>query len=164
MKITPAWKTHSAQVRTKHGIPASAKPWTSRSGIELSGIPQTSRVMDILDTRWALAIKAATKHTTANVMRKDLWVDISQDVGRTAARARGSVEIEGAAVLHAPFDIDCCKGLEAGSKASSINSIRQSRTYWTEPRVFLHRGRCRDPVQAVSSQAFRPRGGCNRLL
>ena len=80
-KVWAAWKAHSANVRTHHGIPRNSQPWTTRKGTRLRGIPASDRVYDLVDTAFAVEQVKNPTFSTAELVDK-LQVDVSQAVQR----------------------------------------------------------------------------------
>jgi len=109
VRSLPKWKTHSAAMRAKHQIPASATPWTRRGGVQLTGCPSTARVRDLLDVIWAAAMKQSPRFTTSTTLRKGLWSDISQDIERQpmtlAKREKGMPVFTTSSVMYS-FEFD----------------------------------------------------------
>ena len=75
------WKTHTAEFRQKHGIPRYSKPWTTRSDVQLHGIPDIPRVHDLLNACFAFQ-RRANPSTSTQTLVQDLFVDWSQGVQR----------------------------------------------------------------------------------
>jgi len=93
MKAWPLWLSHSEAIRTRNSVPKGTRPWTTRRGISLVGVPATLRAHDVLDTVWSVAVKQAARSTPASDIRKSLFCDLSQDIKRqpltAAKRSRG---------------------------------------------------------------------------
>ena len=91
MRQWPRWLQTSEAVRTKHNVPKATKPWTSKPNVQLRGVPGTPRVLDVLDTVWAIATQQAPRAASTGKIAQGLWVDLSQDVQRqpVTAHARG---------------------------------------------------------------------------
>ena len=54
-KPFPNWWRHSRAVRTQLGVPTSFseyRPWQDRPGTQLLGVPECSRLRDVLDCAW----------------------------------------------------------------------------------------------------------------
>ena len=77
------WKAHSASVRAKYNIPSGdgAWSWVSQPGRNLSGLPQTPRVLDCLDICFAVA-RARNPQAPMAKVAEGLLVNVSQSVGR----------------------------------------------------------------------------------
>ena len=73
------WEAHSAETRLKHGVPADARPWTESAG--LLGVPHTARVLDLLDTSFAVA-RLRNPGIARKEIVKGLWANVSQGVQR----------------------------------------------------------------------------------
>ena len=54
------WRMHSKRVKHKHGLAENFRPWTSRPEVHLSGVPDSERQRDCIDT-WLGAYMAQEK-------------------------------------------------------------------------------------------------------
>lgn len=75
------WEVQSSKVRDQYDIPRSACPWTT-SGVQLHAVPRTDRLLDLLDTAWAVHRKQSPPDLTSAELAKNLWVDLATAVGR----------------------------------------------------------------------------------
>jgi hypothetical protein len=76
-----AWRRHSANLRAKHNVPKDATSWTGRGGVALRGVPHLPRIIDLIDTCFAVT-RATSASTDVKTLTTGLWLDLSQDVSR----------------------------------------------------------------------------------
>jgi hypothetical protein len=69
------------QVRTKHNVPKTSKPWTSKPGVVLRGVPDSDRMRDVIDTCFAVERSKAPDMKLQDLLC-GLIVDVSQQVNR----------------------------------------------------------------------------------
>ena len=73
-------------MRVKNQIGRDTQAWTSRADVQLKGVPNVPRILDLLNVCWSLRLqkrsKEKTARTTTEDLRRDLWVDLSQGVAR----------------------------------------------------------------------------------
>lgn len=100
-----AWRSQSATLRAKFGIPRDAKPWTSRRGVALRGVSKCERALDVIDTVYAVHRNRNPK-VPVNALIRDLFCDWSQMVGRVP----GSVGTRTATTNTSLYSYhkDCC--------------------------------------------------------
>ena len=79
-KTFTSWKSRSVDARSKLKIATDAKPWSGRTGVLLSGLPQTARVADCVDICYQQAV-VQKKSTDPAIVAKDLWCNPSQNIG-----------------------------------------------------------------------------------
>ena len=75
------WKEHSAALRSSLMVPASAKPWTRQSGVELNGVVKQTRCLDVLDCAF-LAHRHANPGKSTKELTENLYCDFTQSVAR----------------------------------------------------------------------------------
>lgn len=78
------WRAHSALIRDRLKLPASGdghRPWTSRAGVHLRGLPDSHRQRDVLDVCFAAAARRRPDLTVSQLVR-DLWCNPGQGVQR----------------------------------------------------------------------------------
>ena len=75
------WEVQSSKIRDQYDIPRSATPWTS-SGAKMHGVPQSARILDVLDCAWAIHRKHCPPEATTAEIANTLWVDLATAVGR----------------------------------------------------------------------------------
>lgn len=79
------WRGQSSELRDAHGIPRGATPWTS--GARLDAVPATPRILDLLDTAFAIRRAQSPAGMTSKEMATDFWIDLATAVGRKPWRS-----------------------------------------------------------------------------
>jgi hypothetical protein len=77
-----AWRTHSSTIRAASCIPKNSKPWTTREGVALRGLPDSERVRDLLDTAFAIQQRINPASSSTEELLRGLMVDVSVAVQR----------------------------------------------------------------------------------
>lgn len=84
-----AWQVQSASIRAQHGVPKSLAAWTGRANLQLLGVPASPRVLNLLDTLWAVRVHKSPSHVTAAMLRDGFWCDVSQAHNRQSPMSCG---------------------------------------------------------------------------
>jgi hypothetical protein len=100
-----AWRKHSADQRERCVISSDFSGWTSRPGIKLTGVPTLPRALDRLNIMWATRLNEMKVGDTSERLRRDLWVDLSQNPHRGSAA--GTPGTLCASSLIYSFEHDC---------------------------------------------------------
>ena len=74
------WRSSSAIVRNAHCLPSHSSGWTSSA--RLLGVPNTPRVLDLINIAWAINRKKEPEKSTREVAH-NLYVNCSQAVQRS---------------------------------------------------------------------------------
>ena len=77
------WLKNSTRVRNKLQITGDWKPWTSRPGVRLKGVPKNERIYDLLDCAYAdrlVKLQRSGEPVLDAVASRDLYADFSQGV------------------------------------------------------------------------------------
>jgi hypothetical protein len=75
------WRSHAAKVRTQYNLPSGSTGWTSRVGVQLTGISQTERIVDLINIAFSV-IRDANPTTPTRTLVHDQFCNISQSVQR----------------------------------------------------------------------------------
>lgn len=74
------WRGQSARVRSKRGLSSSFAGWTTHP--DVSGVPQTHRVLDLANSAWGARLMSSAARSAASAtsrLRNNFWLDISQN-------------------------------------------------------------------------------------
>ena len=86
------WKARSVRFRDRLRMPIGAEPWSSGQGCggvppAYRGVPaNAARVKDVVDVGWFRARAEAPAGETAQETRKNLFINVSQNVDRIKAK------------------------------------------------------------------------------
>ena len=72
------WEQESLDLRKTLGLGPDSRPWTGRAGLQLHGIKDLPRELDILDIVWAKACRASGKALDDMSVAKGLTTDPTQ--------------------------------------------------------------------------------------
>jgi hypothetical protein len=102
------WRRHNSSICRKHGITDDYDGWSKRPDVLLSGVPRLPRVVQAIDSFWGIKAKMASKSIRAvgsAELKRNLWLDISQQVHRLHSGAPGVLCTSG---LWYSFEHDQC--------------------------------------------------------
>ncbi len=76
------WKIYSETLRTKIGLRQTDKPWSSRRGVALRGVPRCPRMVDVIDVAFHISTKPTQEPVSEAEAAKlqTLIVDYSQNL------------------------------------------------------------------------------------
>jgi len=64
------WRSHTSETRTKFGMSRTSAPWTSNPNVHLKGVPDSTRIHDLIDVGFVVQVSqsdhCATTHELAD--------------------------------------------------------------------------------------------------
>ena len=76
------WKGHTARVRSKLGLPAGSRPWSSLESTQVLGCKPSERQLQILDVAFSAHRNTLKGTATSQETKLNLWADLSQSIHR----------------------------------------------------------------------------------
>ncbi|CAK0870712.1 unnamed protein product [Prorocentrum cordatum] len=133
------WQVHSSKIRSDNGVPRSATPWSARSNVVMSGVPRTPRILDLVETTWAVAVAQSPTTIQTKQLKKGLWVGLNQDIKRqpitAAKRARGMPPVMTTGTMYYSFEADATISGKGNLQLAGHPSDRASRSFFSESKL-----------------------------
>lgn len=76
------WESEGKTLRTAVGMSPTEKPWTSRAGTKLRGVPSNGRVREMIDIAWFASTAGISDSAEIHRIQQTLKVDVSQSLHR----------------------------------------------------------------------------------